>query len=477
MLALANLVPEIIVTVVACIILAVSAALKGRQDALLGWLTFAGLVAALIAIVAIEPTRGDVAEFNGSLAVDNFSYFLRVLVLLVALITVLISPTYVRQRDLPPGEYYAVLLLCLVGMMILCAARDLITVFVGIELMAIGTYIMAGLARFDQRSTEAALKYFLLGAFASAILMYGFAWLYGVTGTTQLGQIGAYLGKVNLTDPPLSLALVLVTVGLGFKIAAVPFHAWTPDTYEGAPTPVTAFMSVGPKAASFAAVLRIFVEAMGPLKEQYAIMLAVIAILTMTVGNVVAIAQSNVVRMLAYSTIAHTGYLLVGVASVGAPGGVGVSSVLFYAFVYVFMNMGAFAIVIYLLNSRGNQSLSSFDGLSRRAPLAALGMTIFLLSLAGVPPTAGFFGKWYLLDAALSAGMPWLAVALVLNSAVAAFYYIRIILNMYMREVERPQALAPSWLIGTAATVSVIAVLLLGILPDELLKAALGSVL
>ncbi len=477
MVALANLVPELIVTVAACVMLGLAVLVKERQTAITSWVTFVSLVLALVAIFGITPTAGPQAEFGGTLAVDSFSFFFRVLVLLVALITVLISPTYINQRQLPAGEYYSVLLLCLVGMMVLAAARDLVTLFIGLELMAIGTYVLTGLARYDQRSTEAALKYFLLGAFASAILLYGFAWLYGLTGSTQLTAIGSFVAKSNLTNPALLLALVLVTVGLGFKVAAVPFHAWTPDAYEGAPTPVTAFMSVGPKAASFAALLRIFMEAMGPLKGQYVLMLGIVAVLTMTLGNIVAISQSNVVRMLAYSTIAHTGYLLVGVASVGAPGGVAVSSVLFYTFVYVFMNMGAFAIVVYILNGKGTESLGSFDGLSRRAPMAALGMTIFLLSLAGVPPTAGFFGKWYLLDAALSAGMPWLAVALVLNSAVAAFYYIRIILNMYMREEERPQVLGRSWLIGAAATASSVAVLVFGIFPETLLSVALGSVL
>ncbi len=385
----------------------------------------------------------------GMVVQDNIGTFFKLLFIIAGFLTVLYSATYIEEFNMPLGEYYALLAMSVVGMMVVASSVDLISIFVGIELSSLSVYILTGWARFDTRSNEASVKYFLLGIFATAILVYGMTWLFGLSGATNLDQIAVNIGKLLGTngDPTknafLTLAVFLLTAGLGFKIAAVPFHMWTPDAYQGAPTPITAFMSVAPKAAGFAAIIRILVEGLGQSYQLWVPLMIVFSILTMTLGNIVGVAQRNVKRMLAYSSIAHTGYILLGLSAF-APGdpNQAISSVLFYTFAYTIMNMGAFGIIVWLQHNRGGEELDDFSGLSQWAPLPAAIMVVCLLSLTGIPPTVGFFGKYYVFVASIKGNLVWLTVIGALNSAVAAFYYLRIIWYMYFREPTSQRAVA-----------------------------------
>ena len=350
-----------------------------------------------------------------------------------------------------------------------------ITLFLGLELMTIPIYVLAGMQRRDRASNEAALKYFLLGAFSSALLLYGFTWLYGVTGTTDFGGITAALRRAGPASGPTIVALALVTVGLGFKAAVVPFHQWTPDAYDGAPTPATAFMSVAPKAAAFAAILQVF-GALAPLEADWSTALALLAVVTMTGANVVAVAQRNVKRMLAYSSVAHTGYLLAAVAAFRA-GDSAVAGVLFYLAAYGLMNLGAFACLLFL-DTEGTRgaTLTELSGLAKRHPVAGLLLAVFLVSLAGIPPTVGFVAKVFVLQPVLEAGLTWLAVAIALNAALAAFYYLRVVVHVYMYDAEEgAPRLVPSWLLQTSLALTAVAVVALGIAPNALYAWALKA--
>src|SRR5581483_8153953 len=379
----------------------------------------------------------------------------------------------------PFGEFYSLLSFAVLGMMFTAASTDLISLFVSIELMVIAVYILAGLARREKRSNEASLKYFLLGAFASAILVYGMSWLYGITGQTNLAKIAGVLKATSLDNPLLLMTIALLAVGVGFKVALVPFHAWTPDAYEGAPTPATAFMSVGPKAAAFAALLRIFISAMGPAQPDYSLLFAILAVLTMTLANVVAIQQNNIKRMLAYSSIAHSGYILVGLAAAQPGAGsdqvAGIPALMFYLFVYTFMTLGAFAIVAYVQAGQvTGESFDDYRALGRRAPMTAIAMTLFMLSLTGVPPLAGFFGKAYLILAAVHSGMAWLAVAMAVNSAISAYYYLRVVVVMYMSDTTERVPLYRSPFIHSMLAVASLATFFVGVFADPFLRFAQG---
>jgi NADH-quinone oxidoreductase subunit N len=342
--------------------------------------------------------------------------------------------------------------------------------------MTIPIYVLAGMQRRDRFANEAALKYFLLGAFSSALLVYGFAWLYGVTGSTRYVEVAAELQRVGLANGPTIIALGLVTVGLGFKAAVVPFHQWTPDAYDGAPTPATAFMSVGPKAAAFAAILRVLVTALAPLAVDWSAVFAILAALTMTGGNIVALVQTNTKRMLAYSSIAHTGYILAAVAALAA-GPSATAAVLFYLFAYGVMNLGAFACLLYfdLEGSRG-ATLDELNGFARRQPLGALAFAIFLISLTGIPPTIGFVAKFIVIQPVLDAGYAWLAVFIALNAVLAAFYYLRVVVHMYMYDPETGVPMVPSTrLLSAALGASALATIVLGILPNSLYEWALQA--
>jgi NADH-quinone oxidoreductase subunit N len=419
--------------------------------------------------------------FGGAYVRDGLTALLDLIMLAVALLTALFGPDYLRPRGLPSGEFTAMLLFAITGAMLIGGARDLILLFLALELLVLPGYLLAGYAKRDGLSTEGAIKYFLLGSFSSAIFLFGLVLTFGYTGTTGIrevaGVISTQLGSGGLLSlaPGLLMGLALLTTGAAFKIAAVPFHYWTPDAYQGSPTPVTGYLSVGPKIAAFALILRLFVEALGPLKADWTPLIVILAVLTMTVGNVIGVTQDNIKRMLGYSSIAHTGYILVGLAAYGAaPVGspaeeAGLQAILFYSVAYAFMNIGAFAVVAALQRRPGVTSqISTFAGLGRRAPLLSALMLLFLLSLTGIPPLAGFWAKWYVIQAALQVGgwLTLLAVLVVINAAIAAFYYLRVAVVMYMRD---PAENAPPITIGgeTSAGLGIAAIgtVAIGLIP------------
>ena len=414
-------------------------------------------------------------SFAGMAKLDDLGIFLMVIILASALLTVFLSATTIPAWNMPIGEYYALLAFSALGGMLVASSLDLVMVFVGIELSSLSIFVLAAFAKRSRVSIEGALKYFLLSAFASAILLYGMAWTYGVTGSTNIPQINLRLTAIpDHNQLTLLLATLLLVVGLGFKAAAVPFHMWTPDAYQGAPTPVTAFMSVGPKVAAFAAIVRVLVQGLAPLRDQWVPLVMVLAVLTMVLGNVVAIAQRDVKRMLAYSSIAHTGYMLVGLAAFqGIQGNDdAISSLLFYLFAYTFMNIGAFAILTWLQAHGRGTTLDDFRGLGASAPLQAAAMAVFLFSLTGVPPLVGFYGKYYIILAAIQSNYTWLAIVVVVLSAVSAYFYLRVVAAMYFGDPERLPERVPARFIGAGVLAMVVATFAFGIFSGPILDFA-----
>jgi NADH-quinone oxidoreductase subunit N len=458
--------PELVLTAGALLVL-IADVLLPRGGKVLAWVTLAALGATAVALVPFAHTHVEVA--HGLLAVDQFALFFKVVFLGAAAFTVLMSVRYLEIEGASPGEYYFLILCATLGMMIMAGGIDLITIFIGLETMAVSFYILAGFIKPSQRSNEAAVKYFLLGAFSLGVLLYGMSLMYGLSGTTNLRVMAtAFVGQER--DPRLVLAVILVVAGVGFKIAAVPFHMWAPDVYEGAPTPVTAFLSVGSKAASFAMLLRIFLEGLPSMNADWRLMFEALAIVTMTVGNVAALTQTNLKRMLAYSSIAHAGYVLIGVVA-GTPRGV--SAMLIYLLIYAFMQLGAFAVIVMMRRQDVvGDELKDFSGLYVRHPLAAFAMLLFMLSLGGIPPTAGFMGKLWLFGAAIDAGYVWLAVIGVLNSAISLYYYVRIVVFMYVKPPVAGSPVTTSPTLGFALAVAVIAILALGVYPRLLFEIA-----
>src|SRR5438309_8249224 len=466
--------PEIIVTAVAMIALVVDALLDRRRAALaLPIITIAGLVVALASVFNFVPAG---AYFRGFVTIDAFTSFFRAVFIILAIFAAAVSPAYLTRRGIPAGEYYAIICFSPVGAMTIALSSDLITLFLGLETMTIPIYVLAGIQRTDRFANEAAIKYFLLGAFSSALLLYGFAWLYGVARATDFVTIASVLTSQGIANGPTIVALALITVGLGFKAAIVPFHQWTPDAYDGAPTPATAFMSVGPKAAAFAAILRVLVGALGPLGVDWSAVLAILAAVTMTGGNIVALAQTNTKRMLAYSSIAHTGYILAAVAAAKAGPSAG-AAVLFYVFAYGLMNLGAFACLLYFdLEGTRGASLDELNGFGRRQPFGALAFAIFLVSLTGIPPTIGFVAKFVVIQPVLDAGLAWLAVVIALNAVLAAFYYLRVVVHIYMYAPDTGAPMVASTrLLSTALGLSALATIVLGVLPNSLYAWALQA--
>jgi NADH-quinone oxidoreductase subunit N len=411
--------------------------------------------------------------YSNMVVLDDLSTLFNLLFLASTFVTILLSEPFLREDRVEQPEYYALLLFCTAGMMLLASAMDLITLFLGIEVLSISLYILAGYRRESEASNEAAMKYFLLGAFASSILLYGIALTYGATGTTSLSKIADALTNAEGPFPAglLLAGMAMILIGFAFKVALVPFHMWTPDVYEGSPTPITAFMSAGPKAAAFAAFLRTFFIAFGPIHGDWNMLLSVIAALTMTVGNVAAIAQTNVKRMLAYSSIAHSGYVLIGLVAGGTIGGTGA---IFYLIAYTAMNLGAFAVVILLEHKGGGgDELRDYAGVGFRYPLIGAALSLFMISLSGIPPTIGFVGKLQLFGAAVNTGHIPLAVIGVLNSAISIFYYLRLLVLMYMREPGEvlPPVRVPV-AIGLALLVTAIVTLGVGIFPGAWIEAA-----
>ena len=465
-----NILPELVLTAGSLVVLIADVLLPRRSGGWLAWITLIVIGATLASLVPFRETRVEVA--NGLIAVDQFALFFKIVFLAAAALTVLMSVRYLEIEGASPGEYYFLILCATLGMMIMAGGIDLITIFVGLETMAISFYILAGFIKPNQRSNEAAVKYFLLGAFSLGILLYGMSLMYGLSGTTNL-RVMAMTFAGQESDPRLILAVMLVAAGVGFKIAAVPFHMWAPDVYEGAPTPITAFLSVGSTAASFAMLLRIFLEGLPSMKPEWRVLFEGLAIVTMTVGNLAALTQSNLKRMLAYSSIAHAGYVLIGVVA-GTPRGV--AAMLIYVLVYAFMQLGAFTVIVLMRRQDVvGDELKDFSGLHVRHPFAAFAMLMFMLSLGGIPPTAGFMGKFWLFGAAIDAGYVWLAVIGVLNSAISLYYYIRIVVFMYVKKETAGSEPTMSPALGIALAVAVIATIALGVYPRLLFELAEAS--
>lgn len=446
---------------------------------LVPWLTVAGLVAGFITTISMWGTR-EVA-FSGAWRMGEYSQFFYLIFCAAAAIAVILSMTHEERRGRFPGEYYTLILFSVVGMMAMASADDLITLIIGLETMSLCAYVLVGLNRHDRRSSEGAIKYFLLGAFASAFLLYGTTLIYGATATTRLGDITAFLSSHG-TPPPLLLQIgaTLLLVGLGFKVAAVPFHMWAPDAYQAAPTPITGFMATAVKAAGFAAVVRIFgllfANSAFGMKE----LLWWIALLSMVVGNFGAVMQMNLKRMLAYSSVAHVGYLLTAIVG-SSPGASpqGGTGVLFYLVSYTLMTLGAFGVLVVVGGGEDRrETLVDMAGLGSKSPGIALAMTVFLVSLSGIPPTVGFFGKFYAFGAAVQSGYVGLAVIGVLTSVIGVFYYFRVVVFMYMKPAEK--AFLPfrrSIVTDLTLGVLVAAVLYAGIFPESLLNLARNAFL
>ncbi len=461
--------PEIIMTGLALLILVFDLLIKRKET-----LAFLSIAAATVVCYMVFDASG--VTFGGMFLADGYSMFFKFIFLLSLILSILISVKYIAVERVNYGEYYSLMLFSTLGMMIMASAGDLIVLYLGLELMALSTYVLAGFLRHSVRSNEAAVKYFLLGAFASAILLYGIALLYGLTGTTDIRGIAAYISENGLAgNMALTLSLILFVVAFGFKIAAAPFHMWAPDVYEGAPTSITAFMSVGPKAAGFAAIGRVFLIAFASLQVQWTDILIPVAILTMAIGNIVALSQTNIKRMLAYSSIAHAGYALLGVIAGGPEG---LASMMTYLLIYAFMNIGAFAIII-MLRTEGfsGENISDYEGLAKGHPLAAALMLVFMFSLTGIPPTAGFVGKFNVFVAAIDAGYTWLVVVAVIFSVISAFFYLRVVMYMYMREPKAEVELTTSPALSLALALSTVGVLVIGVLPGKLLELAKMSLM
>jgi NADH-quinone oxidoreductase subunit N len=467
--------PVLLIVVWAMLLMVIDLILPQDKKKWIAWLTLVGIALAFVQTIGLwDYNGGTFTPVGGTpmIAVDNFSLFVNIIILLTAFLTVLISVNYLKKADIDRPEYYYLMLFSVSGMMLMGMANDLIIVFLALELLSIPLYVLAGFARPRVESEESAMKYFLLGAFASSFLVFGIALIYGATGSTSLPVVLDNIGNEPLLG---GMGTAFILVGLAFKVAAVPFHMWTPDVYEGAPTAVTAFMSVGAKVAGFAALIRILLYALPDLSGTWVPILAVLAALTMIVGNFVALAQRNVKRMLAYSSIAHAGFILMGVAA-AANSDKGISAVLFYMLAYLFTNLGAFAIVMAVERQEGQGlTLDDYKGLAKRRLWLALALAFFMLSLTGIPPTGGFTAKFTVFGAALDADLAWLAIVGVLTSVVSAYFYLRIVFYSFMYEGEGIVNIKPAATI--AVTVAVIMTLVLGLFPDPWLELTQDAVI
>ena len=455
-----------------------------KQKKVLVGVSIAGVIvsAGLTVVMWGEPS---VAIFYRMLAVDNFALFFKLLFLAAAGLIILASQDYVSKFERFQGEYYALVLISALGMMLLAAAADLIAIYVALELSAISLYVLASFLK-DKKSTEAGLKYLLLGAVASAILLYGMALVFGFTGRTCLMCIADFVQGMPaagiLDNPALLLGIILLVAGFGFKIACFPFQMWVPDVYEGAPTPITAYLSVASKAAGFAVILRVFLVALGSpdwLSLNWGMLFAVLSAITMTVGNVVAIVQSNIKRMLGYSSIAQAGYLMVGLATVGMAAGsdaLGQSGLLFFLMSYAVTNLGAFIAVIAISNKLDSDVIDDYTGMGKRAPLLAMALTLCLISLIGLPPTAGLIAKIYIFSGAVQHGLLWLVIVAVINSCISAFYYLRVVKVMWLGVPASEERVPSSWALRTALALCCLFVLLLGVVPGGFVSVAEAAV-
>ncbi len=490
--------PEIWLCCFSFVLLLLSSIWPEDRRRVVGWLSIAGVVVTAVLLVATQggvalspapgadrpgafPIQGGAPSFLA----DGFSFYFKLIFLFAAALTIAMSLRFLDYERSQAGEYYALILLAVAGMMFMASGTDFMVLYIGLELMALSVYVLVGFIRHNRKSNEAALKYFLLGAFSSGIFLYGVSLIYGTTGSTNLLVIHSRIAQGVGSERLLVIGVVLATVGLAFKVAAVPFHMWTPDAYEGAPTAITAFMSTAVKAAAFAFLLRIYIDGLIGVAKDWTPLIALLAAASMTVGNITAVLQDNVKRMLAYSSIAHAGYMLMGLVAIGAMDGsgtlvdglgtrqYGLIAILIYAGVYTFMNLGAFAIVVSLRREgRVGDRIEDFTGIGRTHPALGFAMLVFLLSLAGIPATAGFIGKWWLFGATIRAGYGWLAVLAVVNSAISLYYYVRIVVAMYMgspAEAAEPSRSPALW---AAVAVSLAFTLAIGLYPAPFMHLA-----
>jgi NADH-quinone oxidoreductase subunit N len=459
-----RILPEIVLSLFGMAIMVLDPLMDEEESQkTLGLIGLVGAVCALLSTWFMAQDPG--FAFWSMVRVDGFSVFFHVLVIAIAIVLILTSYEYMAVQKIRAGEYYGLILFGLVGMCLMSSAVELVLIFIALEISSISTYILAGFRRRSAISSESSLKYFLLGSFATAFFLYGVAMMFGATGSTNIDAISAALNSGNV--PMLAyVAVALMFIGLGFKVASAPFHVWTPDVYEGAPAPVVGFMSTAPKAAAFAVLLRVLFEANAPGRLW---LVWVSAALSMTLGNVAALVQDNVKRLLAYSSIAHAGYILVAFAArpeLGAP------AVMFYTAAYAAMNVGAFAVVSHFANAGERYvSLTDYAGLGRKSPILAGALGVFLISLIGIPITGGFFAKFYVFSASLQSGLVWLTIIGVINSAIGAYYYLRLIVVMYMRDPQEDIPLRPvSYPLGVAIGITLAATIYLGVLPDRVLR-------
>jgi len=478
MLNLELLTPELTLAAFAIVVILLDLVIKRK-----GWLVVVSIIGVVVAagFTIAMWGGGSQALFNNMLAVDNFALFFKLLFLAIAALVILASVDYVSKFARFQGEYYALVLLSALGMMLMAATAELISIYIALELTSISLYVLVGFLK-DPKSTEASLKYLLLGAVASAVLLFGMALVFGFTGKTQLGEIAQAIQGLSLSgvlaSPGLILGMVLMVAGFGFKIAAIPFHMWVPDVYEGAPTPITAYLSVASKAAGFAIILRVFYSAFGLpswLSLDWGLVFAVLAAIGMTVGNVIAIPQTNIKRMLGYSSIAQAGYLMVGLATVGLASAtdiVGRSGLIFFLASYALTNLGAFIAIIAISNKLDSDLIEDYSGMGRRAPLLALALTLCLVSLIGMPPAAGFMAKFYIFSGAVQHGLLWLVVIAVINSVISAYYYLRVVKVMWLGEPASEEKVPSSGALRLALSLSCLGVLLLGIIPGYVMKLA-----
>ena len=471
--SLLHFTPEILLVVFAAAVIILDLLVKNRESQKVAYLSLVGLGCTLVAILVTNSVLGtneSISLFLGMIRLDKFAVFFKVLLLLATAATILFS---LRSEEIDgklKGEYYALLLAVTFGMFLMASSTNLLMIFISLETVSLTSYILAGFLTHSPRSSEAAFKYITYGAVASGTMLFGLSLLFGMTGTGDLATISTRLPDVlatgNVTALGLLIAITFILAGIGYKIASVPFHMWSPDVYEGAPIPITAFLSVASKAAGFALFIRFFYTGFGNSEimqsVDWGLLLAIISALTMTVGNFAALPQRNVKRLLAYSSIAHGGYLLMGAVLLTPEG---LSAILFYLIVYFFMNLGAFYVVVLIANEAGSEMIDGYRGLATRAPFVAAAMAIFLFSLTGIFPFAGFFGKWLLFNAVISEGMYWLAIVGLLNSVVSLYYYARIVKAMYLESTEDTESFSFSKDTIVLLSVFVVPTILIGFLP------------
>ena len=463
--------PSLVLSGFGMVLLLISVFSKRGKTTHIAWLSIVALV--ITGMITLAGWNDPQAGFAGSVLLDNFANFFSMICIVAAGLAILMSDDYLKREEFPVSEYYPLILFTTAGAMWMASGTDLMTIFLGLEVLSISLYVLAGFFRNQTKSNEAGLKYFFLGAFSTGFLLYGVALLYGVTGTTKIQGIAAYVQAHpdSVLNTMFIAGGLLMLVGFLFKVAAAPFHMWTPDVYQGAPTPITAFMSAGPKAAAFAAFMRVTILGLDGMQSELSALFWILAVLTMTVGNFIALNQKDLKRMLAYSSISHAGYAMVGMVAWNE---VGLSAILFYMLVYTFMNMGAFAVLV-LIGKKGeeNLTLDGVAGFGYKRPILGVALCIFLFSLMGLPPTAGFTGKFYIFAGAVKAGYIWLAVLGVLNSAVSLYYYLRVMVQMYFKDAEEDF----SWVsinmpTAISIVISVVGVLYLGIVPGSLMQLA-----